>query len=99
MDFVEAVVAAMTQAEGEGEERAGEEEERMAPGNFAKLSYQKLFYQSHDRMVDNRKVEGNHIAVMRVAVEDQHSALQAYYAAKEVHEKGVRRFKATYHCE
>jgi hypothetical protein len=36
-------------------------------------------------MVDNKKVEGNHIAVMRIGAEEQSSPLQAFYSAKEIH--------------
>jgi hypothetical protein len=105
MDFGEETVLVSRVVETEGREdetrevREEKEERRPAPANFAKLSYQKLFYQSHNRIVDNKKVEGNHIAVMRLGTEDQSSALQAFYSVKEIHEKGVRRFKSQYCSE
>lgn len=68
-------------------------------GCCAKLGYQKLFYQSQHGLVEQRRVEGNHIAVVRLAGDERSFALQSFYSTKEIHEKGVRRFKAQYCTE
>ena len=81
------------------EAEAIEGERRVGMGSCAKLGYQRLFYQSQHGLVEQRRVEGNHIAVMRVGGEDRSSALQAFYSNKEIHEKGIRRFKAQYCSE